>query len=131
MGTVKYLDMKSKPLCSAIYVKFDHPKAGNSLTDRRLHNQLNECVPIPARIKTFLLNKCISTVIAEKKQLLLILDHAITAQVSRKYCGLSARLLKSIPGKKTATGRIINNLYLRVNFIPYFPVPKVVIRFYC
>ena len=67
MGTVKYLDMKSKPLCSAIYVKFDHPKAGNSLTDGRLHNQLNECVPIPARIKTFLLNKCISTVIAEKK----------------------------------------------------------------
>ena len=25
----------------------------------------------------------------------------------------------------------MNNLYLWVNFIPYFPMPKVVIRFYC
>ena len=36
-GTVEHIDGRSKPLCSTIYLKFDDPKAGNSLKDRRLH----------------------------------------------------------------------------------------------
>ena len=31
VGTNKDLDMRSKPLCSTIFVKFDDPKAANSL----------------------------------------------------------------------------------------------------
>ena len=37
IGTVKHTDRRSKPLCSTMYVKFDDPKAGNSLKDRRIH----------------------------------------------------------------------------------------------
>ena len=40
IGTVKHLDKKSKPLFSTIYVKFDDPKAGNSLKDRRFYGEL-------------------------------------------------------------------------------------------
>ena len=29
IGTVKHLDIRSKPLFSTIYVKFGHPEAGN------------------------------------------------------------------------------------------------------
>ena len=36
IGTVKHLDRRLKPLCSTIYVKFDDPKAGNSMKDRSL-----------------------------------------------------------------------------------------------
>ena len=32
---VKHLVMRSKPLCSTIYVKFDDPKAENLLKDRK------------------------------------------------------------------------------------------------
>ena len=37
VGTVKHLDRRSRPLCNTIYVKFDDPKAGNPIKDRRLH----------------------------------------------------------------------------------------------
>ena len=43
-------------------MKFEDPKAGNSLKDRRRHGELKECVPITAR---FPLKKGKSTVIAE------------------------------------------------------------------
>ena len=76
IGTVKHLDRRSKPLCSTIYVKFDDPKAGNSMKDRRLCGELNECVPINARAKRFPLKKRKSTVIVERKQFPLILGHA-------------------------------------------------------
>ena len=33
IGTVKHLDRRSRPLCSTIYVKFDYPKAGNSMKE--------------------------------------------------------------------------------------------------
>ena len=49
IGTVKHIDRRSKPLCSTIYVKFDDPKAGNSLKDRRLLGELKECLPIATR----------------------------------------------------------------------------------
>ena len=81
IGTVKYLDRRSKPLYSAIYVKFDDPKAGISLKDRRLCSDLKECVPIPVKKRK-------STAIAERKQFLLILGHAIIVHKSRKYFGL-------------------------------------------
>ena len=53
IGKVKHLDRRSKPLCSTIYVKFDEPKAGNSMKDRRLRGELKECVPITAKAKRF------------------------------------------------------------------------------
>ena len=83
VGTVKHLDRRSKPLCSTLYVKFDDPKAGNSMKDRRLHGELKECVPITARAKKFPLKKGKSTVIAEGKQFPLILGLAITAHKSQ------------------------------------------------
>ena len=43
IGTVKHLDRRSKPLCCAIYVKFDDPKAGSSMKDRKLCGELKEC----------------------------------------------------------------------------------------
>ena len=46
ISAVKHLDKRSKPLWSTIYVKFDDPKAGNSLKERRLHDKVKECVPI-------------------------------------------------------------------------------------
>ena len=57
IGTVKYLDTRSKPLCSKIYMKFDDPKVGNSLKDRTCCGELKECVPITARAKKFPLKK--------------------------------------------------------------------------
>ena len=51
IGTVKHLDRRSKPLCSTIYVKFDDPKAGNSMKDRRLCGEFKVCVPITVRAK--------------------------------------------------------------------------------
>ena len=59
-------------------MKFDDPKADNSLKDRRLHGELKEWVPITARAKRFPLKKGKSTVIAGRKQFLLIHGHAIT-----------------------------------------------------
>ena len=57
IGAVKHIDRRSKPLFSIIYVKFDDSKAGNSLKDRRLRGELNECVPITTRAKRFLFKK--------------------------------------------------------------------------
>ena len=62
---------------------FDDPKACNSLKNRKICGELNECVPITARAKRFPLKKGKSTVIAERKQFLLIIDHAITIHKSQ------------------------------------------------
>ena len=70
-------------LCSTIYKKFDDPKAGNSLKDRRVCGELKESVPITARVRKFLLKKGKSIVVAERKQFLLILGHAITVHKSQ------------------------------------------------
>ena len=43
IGFNKHLDRISKPLCSRIYVKFDDPKAGNSMKDKRLCGELKKC----------------------------------------------------------------------------------------
>ena len=83
IGTVKHIDRRSKPLCSTIYVKFDDPKAGNSLKDRSLLGELKECLPIAIRAKRLPLKKGKSTVIAERKQFLLILGHTITVHKSQ------------------------------------------------
>ena len=66
-------------------MKFDDPKAGNFLKDRRLHGELKECVPITARTKRFPLKKGKITVIVERKQSLLMLGHAITVHKSHWY----------------------------------------------
>ena len=82
IGTVKYLDRRLKQLCITIYVKFDDPKAGISLKDRRLCGELKECVPITARAKRFPFKKGKRTVIAERKQFPLIFRNAITVHKS-------------------------------------------------
>ena len=53
IGTVTHLDRRSKPLRTTIYVKFDDPKTGNSLKDKRLCGELKESVSITARAKRF------------------------------------------------------------------------------
>ena len=105
IGTVKHLDRRSKPLCSTIYVKFDDPKAGNSMKDRRLRGALKECVPITVRAKRFPLKKGKSTAIAEKK-FPLIIGHAITVHKSQgsTLAYMQGDLYRST-GKKTATGK--------------------------
>ena len=81
-GTVKHLDRRSKPLCTTLYLKFDDPEAGNPLKDR-FHDELKECAPITARAKRFPLKKGKSTAITERKQVSLILGHAITVHESQ------------------------------------------------
>ena len=93
IGTVKHSDRRSKPLFSTIYIKFDDPKAANSLKDRRGCGKLKEYVPISARTKRFPLKKEKSTVIAEKKTKKTKQTVSITwpckyYQVSGKYSGL-------------------------------------------
>ena len=83
IGTVKHLDRRSKPLYSTTHVKFDNPKADKSLKDRRLHDELKESVSITARAKRFPLKKENFTVIAERKQIPLILGYAITVHRSQ------------------------------------------------
>ena len=106
IGTVKHLDIRSNSLCSTIYVKFDDPKAANSMKDRRLRNELKECVPVTVRTKKFPLKKDKITVIAERKQFPLILGHAITVH---KFQGSTLNYMKGdlsrSTGKKTATGK--------------------------
>ena len=73
-------------------MKFDDPKAGDSMRDRRLRGELKECVPITARAKRFPLKKGKSTVVAERKQFLLIHGHEITVRESQgSTLGLYAR----------------------------------------
>ena len=47
--------MRSKLLCSTIYMLFDHPKTGISLKDRSLYGELREYVPIQVSPKFNLL----------------------------------------------------------------------------
>ena len=87
-------------------MKFDDPKAGNSMKDRRLRGELKECVPVTARAKSFPLKKGKSTVVAERKQFPLILGHAITVHKSQgsTLAYMQGDLNRST-GKKTATGK--------------------------
>ena len=106
--------------------------AGNSLKDRKLRGELKECVSITARAKRFPLKKRKSTITADRKQFPLILGHAITVHKSERntLTYMQGDLNPSIC-KKTATGKNDQQCISQVSFIPYFPMPKVVIRFYC
>ena len=104
IGNLKHLNRRSKPLCSTIYVKFDDPEPGNSMKDRKLRGELKECVPITATAKRFPLKKGKSTVIAERKQFLLILGHALTVHESQeRTLAYMHSDLNRFTGKKTAT----------------------------
>ena len=87
-------------------MKFDDPKAGNSLKDRRLCGELKECVPITARTNRFPLKKGKSTVITERKQFLLILGHLIAILKSQgSTLAYIQGDLNQSTGKKTAIGK--------------------------
>ena len=64
-------------------MKFDYPKAANSMKGRRLCGELKECIPITAKTKRFPLKKGKNTVITERKQFLLIRGHAVTVHKSQ------------------------------------------------
>ena len=81
--TVQHLDGKSNLLFITMHLTFDDPKAGNSLKGRKCCGELNECVPITARVKRFSLKKVKITVIANKKCFPLILGNAITMHKSQ------------------------------------------------
>ena len=85
IGTVKHLDRvkdNNTPF-GTIYVKFDDPQAGNKLKDRRLLDELKECVPIKPISKRFPYKHRGTTIIAERKQFPLILAHAMTIHKSQ------------------------------------------------
>ena len=131
IGTVKHLDKISKPLCSTI-LKFDDRQAGNSMKNRRLLGKFKECVPITARARRFPLKKGKNTVIAERKQFPLILGDAITVRKSQgSTLAYIQGDLNRFTGKKTETGKNYQPPISQDQFLPYFPLPKVVIRFYC
>ena len=128
---MKQLDRISKPLCSTIYVKFNDPKAGNSLKDRRLRGDLKERVPITARAKGFPLKKGKSTVIAERKQFLLILSYPIAAhKCQRSTLTYMQGDLNQSTGKKTATGKNYQRPISQGQFHTLLSLPKAMIRFY-
>ena len=87
------------------------------MKDRRLRNELKECVPITARIKKYFLKKGRMTVIAERKQFPLILGHVITVHKSQ---GSTLSYIKSdlsrSTGKKTATGKTYQQLISQGQF---------------
>ena len=87
-------------------MRFDDPKAGISLKDRKLCGELKECVPITAGAKRFPLKKGKSTVITGRKQFQLILGHTISVHKSQG-CTLAYMQgdLNRSTGKKTATGK--------------------------
>ena len=102
IGIVNHLHRRLEPFRRTIYLKYDDPKVGNSLKDVKLRGKLKECITITAREMY-----CI----AER---FLTFGYAIT--------GHKLDLIK------LGLGRIVNNLYLRVNFMPYFPLPKIVMK---
>ena len=81
-------------------------EAGNSMKERRFRGELKECVPITARAKKSPLKKGKSTVIAERRQFLLILGHAITVHKSQgSTLAYMQGDLNQSTGKKAATGK--------------------------
>ena len=76
------------------------------MKDRRLWNELKECVPITARTKKFHLKKGKITIIAERRQLPLILGRVITVYKSQgRALNYMKGDLSQYTGKKTATGK--------------------------
>ena len=72
IGMVKHIDRRSKSLCSNLMT------LKQAIEDRRLCGDLKEYVPITAKAKRFHLKKGRNTIIAEIKQLMLILGYAIS-----------------------------------------------------
>ena len=132
IGTVKHLDRRSKPLCSTTYVKFDDPKAGNSIKDGRLRGELKECVPNIARVKRFPLKRGKSTVIDKRKQFLLILGHAITVHKSQgSTLAYMQGDLNQSTGNKTAAGKNYQQPVSQGHFCTLLSHAKSRDRFYC
>ena len=132
IGTVKHLDRRSKPLCSTTYVKFDDPKAGNSIKDGRLRGEVKECVPNIARVKRFPLKRGKSTVIDKRKQFLLILGHAITVHKSQgSTLAYMQGDLNQSTGNKTAAGKNYQQPVSQGHFCTLLSHAKSRDRFYC
>ena len=132
IGTVKHLDRRSKPLCSTTYVKFDDPKAGNSMKDGRLRGELKECVPIIAKVNRFPLKKGKSTVIVKRKQFPLILGHAITVHKSQgSTLAYMQGDLNQSTGNKTAAGKNCQQHVSQGHFYALLSHAKSRDRSYC
>ena len=85
-------------------VKFDDPRAGNSLKDRRLRDELKECVPISATTKPFPFSTGKTTINVQRKQFPAILGHAITVHKSQ---GSTLEYMKGDLDR--STGKISNS----------------------
>ena len=112
-------------------MKFDDPKTGNSLKDRRLRGVVKECVTITARAEKFPLKKGKSPVIAERKQFPLRLGHAITVHKSQ-WSTLTYMQgdLNQSTGKKTATGKNYQQPISQGQFYTLRSCAKCCDRFY-
>ena len=76
------------------------------MKDRRLCGELKECVPITARTKRFPSKKGKSTVVAVRRQFLLILGYAITVHKSQgSTLSYMQGDLNRSTDKKTASGK--------------------------
>ena len=119
---IKHLARRLKPFCSTIHVKFDDPKTGNSLEDRRLCAKLKEFVPVIARAKRFPFKKGESFVIADRKQFLLILGHVVTvhksqgSDVAYMQCDLTRFTSKNI-GKNYQQAISQGQFYTLLSFV--------------
>ena len=130
IGTVKHWDVRLKLLYSTIYVKFHDPKVGNSPKDRRLCGELKECVPIMARTRRFPSKKGKSN-IAQRKQCLSMLSHAITYHMSQgsTVANVQGDLI-SIHQQEICSSEELPLTYILGLILP-LSIPEVAISFYC
>ena len=89
-------------LSGRIFIRFDDPKAGNSLKDNRLRGELKHCVPITAITKTFPYSHKRKTITVQRKQFPLKLAHAITVHNSQ---GATLEYMKGDFDRTSKTGK--------------------------
>ena len=105
-GTVIRMQMPlhSDPLHGKIYVKFDDPNAGESHKNSRFADEeLRQCVPIIATVKTFPYSHKNRTITVQRKQFPLKLAFAITIHNSQ---GSSLEYMTADFDRTSKTGKV-------------------------